>query len=151
MKVYPTKIDIWLIIVFVGTILFCIGLGIYIFQQSKAAGSISIASGVFTVFLISLFLPCKYTMLDDHLLVQAGVLKEKIKYKDIVSVKKSSNPLSAPAFSLKRVKINHSRGFTLVSPKDRDGFISELNTRIRSLLHQHSEQKEFGEKECLTG
>lgn len=71
-------------------------------------------------------------MFDDYLLVQAGILKERIKYEDIVSVEKSSDPLSAPAMSLKRVRIDHGKGFTLVSPKDRDDFISELNTRIKN-------------------
>lgn len=71
-------------------------------------------------------------MYDNHLLVQAGILKEKIKYEDIINVEKSSNILSAPAFSLKRVMINHRKGFTLVSPKNRDDFISELNRRMRN-------------------
>lgn len=48
---------------------------------------------------------------------------------DIVNAEKSSNLLAAPAFSLKRVKISLKRGFALVSPKDRDDFISELEKR----------------------
>ena len=48
---------------------------------------------------------------------------------DIINVEKSSNLLAGPAFSLKRVKISLKKGFSLVSPKDRDDFISELERR----------------------
>ncbi|MDP7060376.1 MAG: PH domain-containing protein [Candidatus Marinimicrobia bacterium] len=58
-----------------------------------------------------------------------GNSEKKIEYVDIVNAEKSSNLLAAPAFSLKRVKISLKRGFALVSPKDRDDFISELEKR----------------------
>ncbi|MDF1659559.1 MAG: PH domain-containing protein, partial [Verrucomicrobiales bacterium] len=46
----------------------------------------------------------------------------------IEAVTPSSNPLSAPAPSLKRVKIQMKDGkYHLVSPADREGFMEELN------------------------
>ena len=68
-------------------------------------------------------------MFDDHLLIQSGILKKRIKYEDILSFEKSFNLLAAPAFSLKRVKIKLRKGFDLVSPKDRDDFILELERK----------------------
>ena len=46
------------------------------------------------------------------------------------SVEASRNPLSAPALSLKRVKIQLDRGYLLLSPVRREAFIAEIQRRI---------------------
>ena len=51
----------------------------------------------------------------------------RIKIHDIRSVKKSKNPISAPAASLDRLAIRHGKmGFQLISPKDKVGFMRAL-------------------------
>ena len=92
-----------------------------------------IAVGV--VFLVvvlfaTIIIPCRYTLTDDGLLIQSGLIKTKIEYRRMKDVKPSWNPLSAPALSLRRVKIKLDKGFALVSPKRRDEFIVELKRRI---------------------
>lgn len=44
----------------------------------------------------------------------------------ITAIKGTSNPLSAPAASIDRMEVTHSRGYLLVSPKDKAGFIAAL-------------------------
>ena len=78
----------------------------------------------------TIIIPCRYTLFDDGLLIQSGWIKKKIDYRIMRDVYPSRNPLSAPALSLKRVKITLNRGFALVSPKRRDEFIIELKRRI---------------------
>ena len=129
MKVYPTKVDFWLVLLLLGTILFSLVMGILVYPISNVSGFIVFGVMGFEVLLLTLFLPCRYTLFDDHLFIKSGILKKKIEYVDIVTVEKSSNLLAAPAFSLKRVKINYRKGFALVSPRDRDDFISELERR----------------------
>ena len=82
------------------------------------------------ILFITIIIPCRYTLLDDGLLIQSGLIKTKIDYQRMRDVKPSWNPLSAPALSLKRVKIKLDRGFALISPKHRDEFIVELKRRI---------------------
>lgn len=54
----------------------------------------------------------------------------------ITTIKDTSNPLSAPAASIDRLEVRHSRGYLLVSPKDKKGFIAalqQINPAIRYL------------------
>lgn len=132
MKEYTSKVDWWIATLLLGSLLFCIAFGIYLVGKDPVIGVISLGVGIFMTLLIILIgIPCKYTLHDDRLVVQSGILKYTIEYEDITEIAKSLNPLSAPAFSLKRIKIKHRKGFILISPKDRDSFITDLKARLR--------------------
>lgn len=131
MKVYYSRVDWWITALIAGSILFCTGLGIYLIGSDSLAALILfgiVACCVVIVLLLAI--PCKYTMLSDHLLVQSGLVKYRIPYSEIRKIEKSNNPLSSPALSLKRIKITREKGFLLVSPPDRDQFIQELSARL---------------------
>lgn len=130
-KVYYSKVDWWIAALIAGSILFCIGLGIYLVQVDRVASYILLGITLLMIIItLILVVPCRYVMEDDHLLVQSGVLKYNIPYADIRKIAKSSNPLSSPALSLRRVKITRRKGFILVSPPNRDQFIEELSARL---------------------
>ena len=130
-RVYFSKVDWWIAAILAGTLLFCLALGIYLFNKDPLVGMASLAIGLFMTTLIVLIgIPCKYTLFDEFLEVQAGILKHVIRYEDITEITKTRNPLSAPAFSLKRIKIRHGKKFILISPKDRDEFINDLKARM---------------------
>jgi hypothetical protein len=74
-------------------------------------------------------IPCHYTLTDSFLLIGCGFLNEEIKYEKIKSASLSSNPLSAPALSLSRVKVDLENGFRLISPQNREAFIAELENK----------------------
>ena len=113
------------------TPLFIIGLGIFLVPISKEGAAIAILSGLFTGGLMAaLAIPCRYILDEDGLLIQAGLMKEKIKYTEIKEAELSSNPLSAPALSLQRVKVTLRSGFRLISPLGREEFIEELKKKI---------------------
>jgi membrane protein YdbS with pleckstrin-like domain len=131
--VYPSAVDWWwmvpLMIVFVYVSFADI---ISKFQQGCARdGWIAVGVVIFVALLFpTIIIPCRYTLMDDGLFIQSGLLKKKIDYRSMRDVKPSLNPLSAPALSLRRVKITLDKGFALVSPKRRDEFIVELKRRI---------------------
>ena len=130
-QVYYSRVDWWLVALMAGSLLFCVGLGIYLVGVDRTAALILFGIVIFsTVLVLLLVVPCKYTLLDDHLLVQSGVIRYIIPYTDIRRIEKSSNPLSSPALSLRRVKIARKKGFLLVSPTDRDKFIKDLSARL---------------------
>ncbi|MDF1811753.1 MAG: PH domain-containing protein [Verrucomicrobiales bacterium] len=72
--------------------------------------------------------PCYYAIEESDILIRSGIIRYRVPIDGVQSVTPTSNPLSAPAPSLKRVEIRMKDGkFHLVSPSDREGFIKELN------------------------
>ena len=132
MQEYTTKVDWWIATLLVGSLLFCIAFGIYLLlTRDPLLGTVSMAIGLFmTTLIILIGIPCKYILDDDRLVVRSGRLTHIIPYADITDIVKTRSPLSAPAFSLRRIKIEHRKGFILISPKNRDSFIAELKARL---------------------
>ena len=119
MKVYYSRLDWWIAALLAGSICSCFGMGVYLLGTERLAAIISFGIGVFSILIILLLVvPCKYTMFDDHLLVQSGLIQYTIPYSDILKIAKSNNPLSSPALSLRRVKISKKKGFLLVISPD---------------------------------
>ena len=133
MSVYLSKVDWWLIAIIAGSVILTVVLGISMYNQTKTGSFICFVTALFTagVFLL-LAVPCKYTLTEDRVLIQSGILKQEALYSQITGVKKSNNPLSAPALSLQRVEITMKNGFKLVSPKNREQFIQELTSRLKA-------------------
>jgi len=75
-----------------------------------------------------LFSRTYYIIEGDELLIRLWFFQyPSINIHDIRSVKKSKNPISAPAASLDRLAIRHGKmGFQLISPKDKEGFVRAL-------------------------
>ena len=131
MSVYYSKIDWWIVALIAGSVLFTFILGISLYSESKIGSYICFGSGIFTAGLFLLLsIPLKYTLVEDRLIIRSGILKQEALYSQITAVKKSRNPLSAPALSLERVEITMNKGFKLVSPKNREQFIEELLSKL---------------------
>lgn len=130
-QVYSSRVDWWIAALVVGSVLFCFVLSFYLLRVDRTSAFILFGiTALMVVITLLLVIPCAYTLFDDHLLVQSGVIRYKIPYTDIRKIEKSSNPLSSPALSLRRVKITRKKGFLLISPPDRDQFIKDLSTMI---------------------
>ena len=108
-------------------------LGVYTaFAHTMLEGLVALAILAGTFGIVGLVSwPRTYTLADTHLLVRAGLIRMRIPYADITGIEPSSSPLSAPALSLRRVKIRFAGRFQLVSPEPRDAFIGELKERVR--------------------
>lgn len=129
---YPSSIDTWIAFILIGSPLLAIGSGIFVFPKSTAAGLTLIGMGVMSGALIAMLAwPCYYKLEDKYLRIKCGISEEDILIDRIKSVEISSSSWSAPALSLKRVKIVLDDGFRLVSPADREAFIEALEQRIR--------------------
>jgi hypothetical protein len=130
---FPSRVDRWLIIVV------ALGLGmtllqsLWAYQADPTAGLIgfAVAAGmVGLAFVVAV--PCTYTLGQTHLIIRAGLIRQRIAYLDITDVEPSRSVWSAPALSLHRVKIGFAGRFQLVSPSDRDRFIHALRERVRA-------------------
>lgn len=128
---FPSKIDWWLVPVLgvppVAAVAACVA--------SALAGSTpGLLVGAAVAVLVAgiyggLVFPMRYGMDDTHLVVRFGVCRRRIPLADISEVRPTSNPLSAPALSLDRLRVQFGQGFfkaVLISPEDRNRFLDAL-------------------------
>lgn len=128
---YPSAVDTWLAVLLVATPLVGLGAGVFTLSQSIPAGIVQIGLGLFVALLIFAFaLPCEYTLDETTLTIRCGLLREEIPLNRIRHVEFSSLRWSAPALSLKRVKLTLDDGTRLISPKDREGFMHALQVKL---------------------
>lgn len=91
----------------------------------------------FFIFAIGIVLPTwlvnsTYYLVDDSaLLVRSGPLTWRIALSDIQSVSATKNPLSSPALSLDRLRIDYGRmQSVMVSPADKQAFLDAIKQEI---------------------
>src|ERR1700682_194716 len=87
--------------------------------------------GVTGLVVVLLTYPLYYKITNEQLIVRCGVLvNQRIDLSSIVRVQPTGNPLSAPAWSLDRLRIDYEaegrEKFTLISPTDKTAFMREL-------------------------
>ncbi|MDO9439166.1 PH domain-containing protein [Hydrogenophaga sp.] len=120
--------DAWLVVVIGIAIALCFIQAWMLRDVSPSASIAAVVLGLLTLGIVLVFtVPCRYTLEADQLFIQCGVMKKRIAYADIRGIELSSSPLSAPALSLRRVKIVYGRSFQLVSPRERERFVEELS------------------------
>jgi len=136
---FPTKVDRWLAVVLLG------GLAILLSASWTAAGTAQriweLALGVIMpLLLISMVAllswPTRYELHDQEIVIRSGVVRYRIAYASITRVIPSRSVLSAPAWSLDRLRIDHARGYALISPRDKPGFLKALAARAEHLAPQ---------------
>ena len=86
-----------------------------------------------SIMILPLF-GIQYVLYSEHLLISMSLYgKLRVKYADIVEVKKSNNPLSSAAMSLRRIQIDYVENdvhrMVLISPVKRNTFIEELEQK----------------------
>lgn len=130
-KVYPSAVDWWFAAILILTPLGILVAGFVFVAQNPLLGIISLLTGFFVGGLIALLsLPCRYILTESALTIQCGVVKETIPLRRLRGVRLSSSILSAPALSLKRIEITLDQGFLLISPRDRKGFLLDLDRAV---------------------
>lgn len=136
-KVYASKIDTWLALVIVSIVIACF----IVFISVASSGSIvailvSAPALIFGAGLpLWLMKSTVYTLTDETLFVKSGPFKWQVPVNQINSVTPTSNPLSSPALSLDRLRIEYGRwGSIMISPKDKEAFIQDLEARSGKAL-----------------
>ena len=87
-----------------------------------------VTAGVVCAVYGGLIFPMRYVIEEEALALRHGMVTQRVPLAKIERVAPSRNPLSAPALSLDRLRIDYGGrfGFALVSPVDRDGFLDAL-------------------------
>lgn len=131
---FPSKIDGWLAaILVVAPLVSLVG-----FLDPKALESVTVllialaGPAVFAAIYGLLVFPMRYGVSADELIIRHGVVRQRAALAKILSVEPTRNPLSSPALSLDRLKISTGPRFRdsiMISPADRDGFLTLLAQR----------------------
>ncbi|MEQ9825670.1 MAG: PH domain-containing protein [Puniceicoccaceae bacterium] len=139
-SIYPSKVDLWLAAVLILAPITAVGMGVYLALTGEAEGWISVFTGCFMAVVMAAFtLPCHYTLDDRGLHIRCGLMEDHILLQDIRQVTPTFNPLAAPALSIRRVRIDTAHRSFLISPRNRERFIEELEQRQSSLPKLTSE------------
>ncbi|MBM7647431.1 hypothetical protein JOC78_000352 [Bacillus ectoiniformans] len=130
---FKSKQDWWLTLIVWGAMFFSIGNGMYTLIEEPFSADmffVLLVSIILPLFIIWMWLTTCYILDEHHLVVKFGPFKKKIPLESIKSVKKTMNPLSSPALSLKRLEIVYGDFQTvLISPEDREEFMKILSAK----------------------
>ncbi|WP_298633651.1 PH domain-containing protein [uncultured Umboniibacter sp.] len=126
---FPSAVAPWFYLL---AIVLPIAVIVYVVVKTESTDAVTI--GIVAIVTVSavglpiwLILSTYYLVEGETLNIRSGPMKVSIPLGDIHSVTPSRSMLSAPALSLKRLKIGYGKGKTiLVSPKDVEGFKSAI-------------------------
>jgi hypothetical protein len=131
-KIYHSKIDSWIAVVLIGAMAF----SVYIVLIALRTGSIAAILSAVPAAIIGVGLPLwlmkstRYELDDCKLLVKCGPFKWTIAISEITTITPTSNPLSSPALSLNRIRIDYGTDKSLmISPKLESQFIDDIERR----------------------
>jgi len=133
-KVYRTAIDCWLGLLLGACEVLCLYL---VIEPVVRRGTVEWPMVLIMVGMSILILPLfgiKYVLYSEHMLISMSLYgKARVRYADIVEVKKTNNPLSSAAMSLRRIQIDYVEDgvhrMVLISPVKRNTFIEELEQK----------------------
>lgn len=131
---YRTAVDWWLGLLLGGTEVYMVFLAVEpIIRTGKIDWAMLLIVVGVSIIVVPLF-GIKYVMYQEHMLVSMSLYgKIRIRYEDIVDVKKTHNPLSSAAMSLNRIQIDYVENgvhrMILISPVKRKTFIKELEEK----------------------
>jgi hypothetical protein len=127
--VHRSKIDTWLLVL----IVLAMGAAAFGAISAIAAGGPGLWWAVLLPGVVGIGLPTwiltstHYTLDDDLLLVQSVPFKWRVPVHEITDITPTGNPLSSPALSLDRLRIDYGPGRSLmVSPEDKERFIADV-------------------------
>lgn len=135
-ETFSSKVDTWLALILAASALLALcGVG-----AATWAGKMSIAASVATVLItagvpIWIFATTRYDISNEFLIVHSGPFRWSIPLVEIKSVTPTRSPLSSPALSLDRLRIEYGQGrVVMISPSDKAAFLRVLETHQRAAV-----------------
>ena len=132
---YHSGVDLWIAVMLTLAPTTSLVIGTYLLQQGQGGGALTLflCAAATAGLTAAATIPCRYTLHDDELTIRCGLLCYQIPLAEITSVTKSATILSGPALSMKRVLIQTSKRRYILSPKQRDSFIQNLEQKLREI------------------
>lgn len=132
--VFKSKKDIWMgIPIWAIIVMFTRMLYVAIAQTSIVGIILAL---IFLCFVGAIWFHTRYIIEDELLVIKYGFIKQTIHIKDILSIRKTTNPFVSPSLSIRRIEMNYGKYTTVqISPKDENSFIK--------LLEKHNSNIEY--------
>ena len=90
-------------------------------------GCVLLGSAAITVWLVGTI---SYEITQTELVIRCAMFRITVPVNEIQEIFPTHNPLSSPALSLDRLRINYFRNgkmkFVMISPQDKSGFLNDL-------------------------
>lgn len=132
---YPSKIDGWLAAILVASMAVALvaSVSVVLAAGSRAWWVVLVTGGLGVGLPLWLLLGTTYVLEPAQLLVRSGPFRWRVPVAEITAITPTSNPLSSPALSLDRLRIEYGRGSAImISPRDKERFLRDLEALRRS-------------------
>lgn len=137
-KIYESKRDAWIVVLIWIGVLMCL-FGVAAQLASPATPVLKVVTAIIAFFAVGFMLwalyGIRYTLTDAALMIRCGPFRYRVPLDRIDSVRPTRNPLSSPAASLDRLRIewNKGRKRIMVSPLKKKEFMRDLERRCAQL------------------
>jgi len=128
-KRFKSKIDRWLLYLLIAVMVFEVVVMSAAAMQADSpleATVLIIAALVIVGLLGSMLIGTHYTVDGNTLRIRCGPFRWQVPVDAIESVEPTRNPLSSPALSLDRLRLQYGKRRILVSPADKAGFLKAI-------------------------
>ena len=135
---FRSKVDWWLAaILFISALASVIAIAIVAVAESPRLALMFSPMLLLTVGLpFWLLRATEYRIGPSELHVRSGPFAWRVPLREIRAITPTRNPLSSPALSLDRLRIDYGQSRSImVSPVDKEAFVTELNARRGSQSH----------------
>ena len=140
---FASKVDGWLLAVILGSAIVCL-----VATAPVLAAPGTVRWPIALVILVGVGLPLwvlgstRYTLMDAELRVRSGPFRWRVPLREVREITPTRDPLSSPALSLDRLRIDYGRGkWIMISPRDKELFIRELNARREAAAELHQDHR----------
>lgn len=130
---FRSKVDSWLALILVAAVAVQIWALVALVRANPSAlitgvSILIMAAGI--LLIASILMRTYYTVADGVLEIVSGIFRWSIPIVDITKVTTSSSPVSSPALSLDRLRIDYRvHKHILVSPQDKAGFLRAIGQK----------------------
>ena len=131
-SIHHSKVDLWLIAVTALSV--ATSTGALLAVSLKGGVPAAVLAGTALLVLVAgaglplwVLLGTRYELTPERLLIRCGPFRWTVPLREIRAVTPTRNPLSSPALSLDRLRIDYGRGSSvMISPRDKAGFLADL-------------------------
>ena len=137
--IYRSKIDWWLAALLGYAIVFSAGYSIYMMAMGGPEywWLALITTAVGAGLPLWILLTTRYILEAETLFVKSGPLTWRVPIAEISDIRPTRNPLSSPALSIDRLRIEYSGcRAIMISPREKEHFVAEIEKRRNILAGQ---------------
>lgn len=132
-SIHASKVDSWLVLVTALTVAASAAAAVVMIREGGVPALVMVPVTLVLGAGLPLWvlLGTRYELTPGRLLIRCGPFRWTVPLAEIRAVEPTRNPLSSPALSLDRLRIDHGRGSSvMISPRDKARFLAELE-RLR--------------------